>query len=53
MMTERERKLAFITDWPDKPLEDNMCLHCGIAKRSRHSWFCREECEDVYVGQKS
>lgn len=51
-MTEREEKLALVTDWPDEPVRDGMCLHCGIAKHIRHSWFCRIECEDVYVGQK-
>lgn len=51
-MTEREKKLALIIDWPDEPVKNDMCLHCGIVKRRWHSWFCRVECEDVYVGQK-
>lgn len=35
--------------WPNEPLISSMCLHCGIIKRRRHSWFCRVECEDRYL----
>ena len=51
IMSDREKLMASMI-WPDKPVKDNMCLQCGIVKRRRHSWFCRVECEDVYVGQK-
>lgn len=51
IMSEREKKLAQLI-WPNEQTKDNMCLHCGIKKRNHHSWFCRDECEDVYVGQR-
>ena len=43
-----------IDDLPDSAFpseldEDNLCLICRIAKRQRHSWFCRKECEVVFL----
>jgi hypothetical protein len=51
IMSNREKKLASIDGWPTEHQSD--CLQCGIAKRRRHSWFCRVECEDVYVEQRT
>lgn len=49
---QRDELLASMI-WPTKPTKGNMCLLCGIAKRQRHSWFCRVECEDVYIERKN
>ncbi len=35
--------------FPSKPDKNNLCLVCRIAKRQCHSWFCRAECEDVFI----
>jgi len=48
--SEREKKLSSMT-WPKESMR--MCLHCGIAKPRRHSWFCRVECEDAYVKENN
>ena len=36
--------------WPDRPTKH--CLFCGIAKRRRFSWFCRDECEKAWLLQE-
>ncbi|MCK5610244.1 hypothetical protein KAR91_50695 [Candidatus Pacearchaeota archaeon] len=41
--------MAVEIDWPAESREDGLCLHCELAKRQRHSWFCRIECEAEYV----
>ncbi len=35
--------------FPSEPTKDGLCLVCKIAKRMRHSWFCRKECERVFI----
>ena len=39
--------------FPKEPDKDDLCLVCKIVKRRRHSWFCRKECEDVFVREHS
>ncbi len=35
--------------FPKVPDKDNLCLVCRIMERKRHSWFCRKECEMVFI----
>ena len=39
--------------FPDEPDKDDLCLVCRIAKRRRHSWFCRIECEDKFIEDRT
>ena len=38
-----------VSVFPKKADKDNLCLVCKIKTRNRHSWFCRKECEDVFI----
>lgn len=49
ILSPREKRLGLLS-WPDEP--QDKCLECGIVKSRRHSWFCRVECEDVYVDRE-
>lgn len=35
--------------WPKKPKRNRKCLHCNTRARERFSWFCGDECEDIFV----